>query len=174
MELLRLLGERSSSFRGNWKWYFLFHNMICWWFSLSYFDDCRQTRDQPSSTNDSKNRRRQNNFILQRHWKSGTDNIMEHKWKEGRQLTIKNVRRTDSALYRCVAENSLGNVTSHNTTLEVHCKLWVFLINEAWSFSSETETVHLAFRAKASLGHKSFSNEMMKLYTIMLPIWHWF
>ena len=50
---------------------------------------------------------------------------------EGRQLTIKNVRRTDSALYRCVAENSLGNVTSHNTTLEVHCKLCVFLINEA-------------------------------------------
>ena len=42
---------------------------------------------------------------------------------EGKQLTIKNVRRTDSALYRCVAENSLGNVTSHNTTLEVHCKL---------------------------------------------------
>lgn len=42
---------------------------------------------------------------------------------EGKQLTIKNVRRTDSALYRCVAENSLGNVTSYNTTLEVHCKL---------------------------------------------------
>ena len=42
---------------------------------------------------------------------------------EGKQLTIKNVRRTDSALYQCVAENSLGNVTSYNTTLEVHCKL---------------------------------------------------
>ena len=77
---------------------------------------------------------------------------------EGKQLTIKNVRRTDSALYRCVAENSLGNVTSYNTTLEVHCKLWVFLINKTWKFSCKTETVHLAFHAKASLGHKSFTN----------------
>ena len=41
---------------------------------------------------------------------------------EGKQLTIKNVSRTDSAVYRCVAENSPGNVTSSGTTLEVHCK----------------------------------------------------
>ena len=41
---------------------------------------------------------------------------------EGKQLTIKNVSKTDSAVYRCVAENSLGNVTSDGTTVEVHCK----------------------------------------------------
>ena len=41
---------------------------------------------------------------------------------EGKQLTIKNVSKTDSAVYRCVAENSLENVTSYGATLEVHCK----------------------------------------------------
>ena len=41
---------------------------------------------------------------------------------EGKQITITNVNRTDSAVYRCVAKNSLGNVTSHGTTLGVHCK----------------------------------------------------
>ena len=41
---------------------------------------------------------------------------------EGKRLTVKNVNRGDNGVYRCVAENSLGNVTSHGTTLEVHCK----------------------------------------------------
>ena len=41
---------------------------------------------------------------------------------QGRQLTIKNVSKTDSAVYRCEAENSLGNAKSDGITLEVHCK----------------------------------------------------
>ena len=41
---------------------------------------------------------------------------------EGRQLSIKNVSKTDSAVYRCVVENSVENVTLYGTTLEVHCK----------------------------------------------------
>ena len=41
---------------------------------------------------------------------------------EGKQLTVKNVSRGDNGVYRCVAENSLGNVMSHGTTLEVPCK----------------------------------------------------
>ena len=41
---------------------------------------------------------------------------------EGKQLTIKSVNRGDNAVYRCVAENSLGNVTSNGTTLEVLCE----------------------------------------------------
>ena len=41
---------------------------------------------------------------------------------EGKQLIVKNVRKGDNGVYRCVAEHSLGNVTSHGTTLEVHCK----------------------------------------------------
>ena len=41
---------------------------------------------------------------------------------EGKQLTIKNVNRGDNGVYRCVAENSLGNVTSNGTTLEVLCE----------------------------------------------------
>ena len=41
---------------------------------------------------------------------------------EGKQLTVTNVSREDNGVYRCVAENSLGNFTSHGTTLEVHCK----------------------------------------------------
>ncbi|XP_066015791.1 hemicentin-1-like isoform X2 [Pocillopora verrucosa] len=39
---------------------------------------------------------------------------------EGKQLIVKNVSKGDNGVYRCVAENSLGNVTSHGTTLEVH------------------------------------------------------
>ena len=31
---------------------------------------------------------------------------------EGEQLTVKNVSRRNSGVYRCVAENSIGNVTS--------------------------------------------------------------
>lgn len=41
---------------------------------------------------------------------------------EGKQLIVKNVSKGDNGVYRCVAENSLGNVTSHGTTLEVYCK----------------------------------------------------
>lgn len=39
---------------------------------------------------------------------------------EGKQLIIRNVNRGDSGIYRCVAKNSLGNVSSYGTTLEVH------------------------------------------------------
>ena len=41
---------------------------------------------------------------------------------EEKQLTVKNVSRGDNGVYRCVAENSLGNNTSHGTTLEVLCE----------------------------------------------------
>ena len=39
-----------------------------------------------------------------------------------RQLTIRNVNRTDSGEYRCVADNSEGNDTSNAITLDVKCK----------------------------------------------------
>ena len=39
-----------------------------------------------------------------------------------RRLTITNVSRVDSGEYRCVADNSEGNDTSHATTLDVQCK----------------------------------------------------
>ena len=39
------------------------------------------------------------------------------------QLSITNVKRTYSGEYRCVAKNSLGNVTSNVATLIVQCKL---------------------------------------------------
>ena len=39
-----------------------------------------------------------------------------------KQLNIINVRRTDSGEYRCVANNSLGNVSSTASTLSVQCK----------------------------------------------------
>ena len=41
---------------------------------------------------------------------------------EGKRLTVKNVSRRNSGVYRCEAENSIGNVTSKGTTLRVHCK----------------------------------------------------
>ena len=39
-----------------------------------------------------------------------------------KQLTITNVTRGDSGQYRCVATNSVGNVTSNAATLNVQCK----------------------------------------------------
>ena len=41
---------------------------------------------------------------------------------ESRELTITSVNRADSGEYRCVANNSEGNVTSNATTLDVQCK----------------------------------------------------
>ena len=41
---------------------------------------------------------------------------------EGKRLTVKNVSRRNSGVYRCVAENSIGNVTSNGITLRIHCK----------------------------------------------------
>ena len=39
-----------------------------------------------------------------------------------KQLSIRNVNRTDSGEYRCVAANSVGAVSSNSATLAVHCK----------------------------------------------------
>ena len=44
-----------------------------------------------------------------------------------KQLTITNVKRTDSGKYRCVASNKLGNDTSNVTTLDVQCKYSILL-----------------------------------------------
>ena len=49
---------------------------------------------------------------------SGRISISDDK----KQLTITNVKRTDSGEYRCVANNSLGNATSNAATLNVKCK----------------------------------------------------
>ena len=43
-----------------------------------------------------------------------------------KQLTITNVKRTNSGEYRCVANNSLGDATSNAATLNVQCKTCVF------------------------------------------------
>ena len=39
-----------------------------------------------------------------------------------KELSITNVKRTDSGKYRCVATNSFGTVYSDAATLTVHCK----------------------------------------------------
>ena len=41
---------------------------------------------------------------------------------ESRELTITIVNRTDMGEYRCVANNSVGNVTSDAATLDVQCE----------------------------------------------------
>ena len=41
---------------------------------------------------------------------------------DNKHLTIVNVSRTDSGEYQCVANNSLGNVSSNASTLRVQCK----------------------------------------------------
>ena len=48
---------------------------------------------------------------------------------DNKQLTITNVRRTDSGnQYRCVANNSIGNVTSNAATLtNIKCKYYLAL-----------------------------------------------
>jgi len=37
------------------------------------------------------------------------------------QLTIRNVERTDSGVYRCVASNKFGNATSDAASLDIQC-----------------------------------------------------
>ena len=41
---------------------------------------------------------------------------------ESRELTITGINRADSGEYRCVANNSEGNVTSNAATLNVQCE----------------------------------------------------
>ena len=41
---------------------------------------------------------------------------------DNKHLTIENVNRADSGEYRCVAHNSIGNVSSNASTLSVQCK----------------------------------------------------
>ena len=46
---------------------------------------------------------------------------------ESREMTITIVKRTDRGEYRCVANNSVGNVTSNAATLDVKCKYTSYL-----------------------------------------------
>ena len=41
---------------------------------------------------------------------------------DNKELSITNVKRTESGEYRCVATNSVGAVYSNAATLTVHCK----------------------------------------------------
>ena len=41
---------------------------------------------------------------------------------DNKELSITNVKRTESGVYRCVATNRVGRVTSNAATLTVHCK----------------------------------------------------
>jgi len=50
---------------------------------------------------------------------------------EKKLLTITNVSRADRGEYRCVAENRVGNDTSHIATLDVQCKTTAFLTNHS-------------------------------------------
>ena len=54
---------------------------------------------------------------------SPLDNSSRIGFSDGKKkLTITDVRRTDSKEYRCVAENSVGNVTSNAAKLDVQRK----------------------------------------------------
>ena len=52
---------------------------------------------------------------------------------DNKQLTITNVRRTDSGEYRCVASNSLGNDTTSPAKLDVQCKWNICCCFIVWS-----------------------------------------
>lgn len=43
-----------------------------------------------------------------------------------KQLNIMNLNRTDSGEYRCVAQNSRGNISSNASVLSVQCKKTFF------------------------------------------------
>ena len=53
---------------------------------------------------------------------------------DNKQLSLKNVNRTDSGEYRCVATNSVRTVYSNAATLTVHCKKTFnhFLLKPNW------------------------------------------
>ena len=42
---------------------------------------------------------------------------------ENKNLTITNVSRADDGVYRCVADNSLGNATSNAAFFNVQCRV---------------------------------------------------
>ena len=54
---------------------------------------------------------------------------------DNKQLTVTYVSRTDSGEYRCIAENSIGNVTSIVSTVNVQCK------SASLSFTAGTVTM---------------------------------
>lgn len=63
---------------------------------------------------------------------------------KSRELTIKSVNRADSGEYRCVADNSEGNVTSNSTTLDVQCK-YSSLIKDIKDIKDLTKLLELNF-----------------------------
>ena len=48
--------------------------------------------------------------------------------KNKQQLTIRNVKRTDSGTYRCVASNKFGNASSDAALLDIQCNVNLMLI----------------------------------------------
>ena len=55
--------------------------------------------------------------------KNSNDNFTRIRFSaDNRQLTITNVRRTDSGEYQCVAKNRVGDETSYAASLDVQCK----------------------------------------------------
>ena len=48
--------------------------------------------------------------------------------KNKQQLTISDMKRTDTGTYRCVASNKFGNATSDAASLDIHCKENLMLI----------------------------------------------
>lgn len=48
--------------------------------------------------------------------------------KDKQQLTIRDVKRTDSGAYRCVAINKFGNATSDAASLDIQCNENLMLI----------------------------------------------
>ena len=56
----------------------------------------------------------------------GNSRISFSKNKE--QLTIRDVKRTDSGAYRCVASNKFGNATSEVASLDIQCNENVMFI----------------------------------------------
>ena len=48
--------------------------------------------------------------------------------KNKQQLTIRNVKRTDSGTYRCVASNKFGNASSDAALLDIQCNVNLIFI----------------------------------------------
>ena len=61
-------------------------------------------------------------------------------------LTIVSVDQADQGLYRCVANNSINNVTSYPGTLTVHCECLIVLFSpDTQLITSSTGTIHIMF-----------------------------
>ena len=86
--------------------------------------------------------------------------------QDDKQLTIRNVNRTDSGEYRCVADNSLGNDTSNAAKLYVQCK-WLCNLAIFEIIQSDFSSVNRGLKQYKCSFHRNNYKGCIKIKLVM-------